>query len=226
MMLRICVFVLSFGVAVLTVTSAANVTPESTEHIFGPTGPSTGRAVNSEVDVDEENVLDPTTVLDGIRLRDLSYEELMFLLNNEDDLFVSEMDILALKKFVEKKVASRTSGGLRKKRAGVRALGVARGLFRGSTIGRLTTSGRSVTRNYETQGDFHTAVTHFNNLNPTDRSAFSGRISGFTGMVGNHRVTARDGSKFGAPTLEIRSPKAGGTTMVRKFRFTPSGVNR
>lgn len=196
-------------------------------------------------DDEAEDDIDPRTKLDGITLKDLSPEELHLLLEDEDNMVVSELDIIVLRN----KVLERTStleeaesetgaedesntnndgeenevegeGGLfRRKRWGLVARAAARALFRGASRGRLTSSGSRLTRQYTRRGSFNDAVRDFNRFNPSRQSSFNGRVSGRTGQVGNHRVTVRDGSSSGRPTLEIRSPRPDGSSFVRKFRY-------
>lgn len=201
---------------------------------------------NGTNDDDDDGVYDPDTVVEGIRLGDLSPKELYLLLDDVDNAIVSELDILVLKKQLEERAASAATsrsaedseatsrqaerpsahqddeaGSTRKKRWG-RLASAVRGIFRGSRRApRPTRSGTRVTREYNRRGNYQDAQRHFDRLNPRDQSSFQGQISGRSGRLGNHRVTVRDGSS-GAnsrPTLEIRTPRPDGTTYVRKFRY-------
>merc|ERR1711874_133420 len=109
-------------------------------------------------------------------------------------------------------------GGRRKRWAALARM-AARALFRGSARTRVSKSGSRVTSQYNRPGSYQDAVKDFERLQPRGQSSFNGRISGRTGTVGNHRVTVRDGSSGGQPTLEIRSPRPDGSTTVRKFRY-------
>jgi len=180
-------------------------------------------------DVEDDStgdVIDPATVFDGIKLIDLSPLELHSFLEDEDNLASAQLDILVLKQkkldeLSAKDESEASLGGGRNKRWGslFRAAG---SLFRGSRRVRTTTSGARVTTQYNRPGHFQTALRDFNAFRPSNVRTFNnGRISGQTGQVGPYRITARNGSSGGQPTLEIRSSpnRLNGGTYVRKFRY-------
>ncbi|BFZ07222.1 hypothetical protein BsWGS_10260 [Bradybaena similaris] len=165
--------------------------------------------------------------IDGITLRLLEKPELESLLDDEDNIVQSELDICVLKTIVDARSGNTvnqgnsTSSKVRKRRFLPFAFAAARILFHGATRAlRPTVSGSRITQQYIRKGGYRDAVNHFNALRPNNVKTFSKNgISGRTGTVGNHRVTVRDGSKQGSPTLEIRSPRPGKREFVRKFRY-------
>lgn len=172
------------------------------------------------------DIIDPTTVYDGIKLVDLSPLELHSFLEDEDTMASAQLDILVLKQKKQDELSAQDDseasvGGGRNKRWGslFRAAG---SLFRGSRRGRTTTSGTRVTTQYNRPGHFQTALRDFDAFRPTNvRSFNNGRIQGQTGQVGPYRITARSTSSNGQPTLDIRSnpSRLNGGDYVRKFRY-------
>ncbi|XP_059154502.1 uncharacterized protein LOC131939984 [Physella acuta] len=174
-------------------------------------------------DDDDDDDVDVNTVIDGVPVKYLTYDELVDLINDEDNLVMSELDIVAIRQVIQARLAKNiTPQGGRQKRwvpLAMRLFQAGRALFTGSRAGRVTSSGSRITRQYDRPGNYNDAVRDFNRFNPQNQGTFSGPINGRTGTVGNHKITVRDGSSNGSPTLEIRSPKGDGT-FVRKFRYT------
>jgi len=169
-------------------------------------------------------VVDTGIVIDGIPIDNLNQAELDLLLQDKDNQLIADLDIASLKAKTETGVTG--PQGLRKKRvaplvgiAARVAFSAARSLFRGSARGALSRSGSRVTQQYTRSGGFNNAMRDFNRFGAQNQKSISGKFQGRTGTVGNHRVTVRNGSSGGSPTLEIRSPRPGGSTYVRKFRY-------
>ncbi|PVD20347.1 hypothetical protein C0Q70_18501 [Pomacea canaliculata] len=183
---------------------------------------------DSEEEEDDEAVRDEHDVLAGFPLDDLDDDGLQALLDIDDEIFYDQAGEHVTKKMLleDRKVNRGSSLGApgalsRRKRIAPlvarAALIGARALFRSFARSGVTRSGARVTRHYNGRGNYGDAVRHFQNLRPNNvRSFQSGRISGQTGTIGNHRVTVRNGSSSGRPTLEVRSHNG---QVVRKFRF-------
>uniref|UniRef100_A0A0B7AKN1 Uncharacterized protein n=1 Tax=Arion vulgaris TaxID=1028688 RepID=A0A0B7AKN1_9EUPU len=176
---------------------------------------------------------DDNAEIDGIPLRLLTEEERENLLDEEDTIFAAKLDILVSQKIVKSREDGSTvandndinliSPGGRQRRwipVAIRLFSAGRALLKGAVRApKPTFSGSRVTQQYVKPGNYGTATRDFNRFKPDGVTNFSKNgISGSTGTVGKHRITVRDGSKQGSPTLEIRSPKGNGEN-VRKFRY-------
>ncbi|XP_059154449.1 uncharacterized protein LOC131939931 [Physella acuta] len=168
-------------------------------------------------DVFGDDKIDGATEIDGIALKDLTRDELHDLMEDVDNRVMAELDILVGKLDILKR-KSRVRDTRQKRQLPRLVFEAARALFRGSTAGRVTSSGARVTRQYQRPGNYQDAVRDFNRFSPINVKTFNGKVSGQTGTMGNHRITVRNGSSNGSPTLEIRSPKGNGE-FVRKFRY-------
>lgn len=71
-------------------------------------------------------------------------------------------------------------------------------------------------------GTYSDAVRDFYRMRPDKPQKWTSKtgVQGITGTVGRHRVTVRDWSKSGEPTISIGSPRPNGRTFERKFRYT------
>ncbi|XP_067651939.1 uncharacterized protein [Haliotis asinina] len=163
-----------------------------------------------------DNVVTPA-YYDGIDLNTLSDDELDALVDAKDEILEGELDIagyinaVANKRRLHKRWIPLARA----------AFSIGRSLLRSFSRGRVTRSGSRLTRQYNRQGNYGDAVRDFNRLNPSGARPISGRnnLQGITGTMGRHRVTVRNTSSNGRPTLEIRSPNANGGSTVRKFRY-------
>ncbi|XP_041373492.1 uncharacterized protein LOC121386606 [Gigantopelta aegis] len=94
-----------------------------------------------------------------------------------------------------------------------------RALFRSSTLTKISRGAKNrLTKQYFRRGNFRTALRDYKRMNIQGSRRFTERngVRGYTGRMGNHKVTVRNSSTNGKPTLDIRS-KNGKT--VRKFRY-------
>jgi hypothetical protein len=174
---------------------------------------------------------DSEFVIDEIPVKYLTVHEITELLDEEDDIFAKELDIFMASKIVRTRIDD--FGGVRVPTVGrhkrwvpvaARLLFAGRALFKGAVRApKPTASGSRITQQYTRSGNFQNANQHFNSFRPDNVKPLSKNgISGRTGTVGKHRITVRDGSKQGSPTLEIRSPKSN-VEYVRKFRYEQQG---
>ncbi|XP_059154570.1 uncharacterized protein LOC131940044 [Physella acuta] len=211
--LLLCLLV---GVAVLafaTQAASADVSNGTTSQ------PDDNQVYDSDDDGDAvfgDDKIDDATEFDGIALCNLTVDEIRDLLEDDDNRVKYDIDIWVAKK----EISERKQQTRRKRWIGIaaRLFQAGRSLFKGSTAGRVSTSGSRVTRQYQRSGNYNDALRDFNKFRPDNVKSFGGKISGKTGTVGNHRITVRNGSSNGRPTLEIRSPKGKGE-FVRKFRY-------
>ncbi|XP_046361800.1 uncharacterized protein LOC124138934 [Haliotis rufescens] len=187
------VLALSSGVSVLTTKAPDVVTPDT-------------------------NAVAPA-YYDGVDLNTLSDDELNALVDAEDEILKGELDIKAYLNAVADKPR------LHKRWVPLAraAFSVGRSLFRSFSRGRVSRSGSRLTRQYNRQGNYGDAVRDFNRLSPSGTRPITGNnnLRGITGTMGRHRVTVRNTSSNGRPTLEIRSPNTNGGSTVRKFRYNP-----
>ncbi|XP_041375766.1 uncharacterized protein LOC121388481 [Gigantopelta aegis] len=171
-----------------------------------------------QVDPAINQVSDKSELYDGIDLSTLTNQELEQLANAEDEIFVGELDVWGLKRsLVHKSQRRKRWIGL----AFRAALTVGRTIMRGAARRGVTRSGSRLTRHYQKPGSYRSALRDFSRMKTQGTKPITGNngLRGYTGRMGNHRVTVRNRSSNGSPTLEIRSPKAGGGTTVRKFRY-------
>lgn len=139
----------------------------------------------------------------------------------DSNAYMEEMDeffVFETANWLEEKAEGEVESKRQRRWVTLAARGVtwaARALFRSSIRGRLTQSGTRITQQYMKSGTYRDTVRDFRSFQPQGVQAFhNGNIRGMSGQVGRYRITARDGSSGGAPTLEIRGGRA-----VRKFRY-------
>ncbi|BFZ07225.1 hypothetical protein BsWGS_10264 [Bradybaena similaris] len=184
---------------------------------------------NDDDDSDDED--DNNGVIDDIPVKYLNQDEWNSLLDNEDNKDFSDIGMQLLKKEVKSRINETTNevGNTKPHSRHRRWIGLAarglltagRALFRGAARApKPTVSGTRVTQSYTKSGGYNSAVRDFNRFKPDNlRPINKNGVTGQTGTIGNHRITVRDYSKQGSPTLEIRSPRQDGTEFVRKFRY-------
>jgi len=236
---------------VLAITTTALATSAVIDPLTGPTLATSTADVTYDVtygiETDTSQDVMDNMVIDDVSLDALTAQEIQLLLEDKDREFMSELDVLMLRRLVKERqfgpsdvtevaydvtTAEEPQGqGVRRKRVaplvalGARAAWAAgRALFSRASRGALSRSGTRVTQQYTKPGNFRSAVRDFKSLGAQNVKRISGSNSGYTGTVGNHRVTVRSRSSDGRPSLEVRSPgrttgsRAGGS-FVRKFRY-------